>query len=44
MPIKPMKITMAIRAITVYDNQFGDSDSADPSTMIEGGSIIIHRE
>ncbi|MFN3928461.1 MAG: PKD domain-containing protein [Thermoflexus sp.] len=26
----------------VYDNQMGDSDSADPTTVIQGGSIVIH--
>lgn len=27
----------------VYDNQIGASDSENPSTMIGGGSIIIHK-
>lgn len=26
----------------VYDNQMGASDTADPSTVIGGGSIVIH--
>jgi hypothetical protein len=26
----------------VYDNQLGSSDSADPTTVIDGGQIIIH--
>jgi hypothetical protein len=26
----------------VYDNQIGDSDAADPTTVIAGGSIVIH--
>ncbi len=26
----------------VYDNQMGDSDTADPTTAIGGGSIVIH--
>jgi PKD repeat protein len=27
----------------VYDNQLGDSDDADPATVIGGGSIVIHK-
>ena len=27
----------------VYDNQTGGSDTADPTTMISGGSIVIHK-
>jgi hypothetical protein len=27
----------------VYDNQMGDSDNADPTTVIGGGSIVIHK-
>lgn len=27
----------------VYDNQIGASDSENPSTVIGGGSIIIHK-
>ncbi|PVX26073.1 MAG: hypothetical protein CW691_02590 [Candidatus Bathyarchaeum sp.] len=27
----------------VYDNQLGLSDSSDPTTAIEGGSIVIHK-
>ena len=26
----------------VYDNQMGASDTADPTTAIAGGSIVIH--
>jgi len=26
----------------IYDNQLGTSDSADPTTAIGGGSIVIH--
>lgn len=29
--------------ITLYDNQMGDDMNAEPSTTIEGGSIIIHK-
>ncbi len=28
---------------TVYDNQVGAPDSADPTTAISGGSIVIHK-
>ncbi|MBI3328391.1 MAG: hypothetical protein HYZ81_17025 [Nitrospinae bacterium] len=28
--------------IIVYDNQLGDSDTAEPITVIGGGSIVIH--
>ena len=27
----------------IYDNQLGDADTADPSTVIAGGSIVIHK-
>jgi hypothetical protein len=27
----------------VYDNQIGANDSADPSTALGGGSIVIHK-
>jgi PKD repeat protein len=27
----------------VYDNQIGDSETADPSTEIAGGSIVVHK-
>lgn len=27
----------------IYDNQMGSSDSADPLTLLKGGSIVIHR-
>jgi len=27
----------------IYDNQMGDSDDADPTTAIGGGSIVIHK-
>ena len=28
----------------IYDNQLGASDSADPTTAIGGGSIVIHAQ
>jgi hypothetical protein len=27
----------------VYDNQIGASDSDDPTTVLGGGSIVIHK-
>jgi hypothetical protein len=27
---------------TIYDNQLGATENADPSTIIAGGNIIIH--
>lgn len=27
----------------VYDNQLGEDENADPTTEIQGGSIVIHR-
>jgi hypothetical protein len=27
----------------VYDNQMNDPDSGDPTTVLGGGSIVIHR-
>jgi len=27
----------------IYDNQLGASDTADPATIIQGGSIVIHK-
>ena len=28
----------------VYDNQIGEDDDADPTTIISGGSIVIHKK
>ncbi|HUG16876.1 MAG TPA: hypothetical protein VMM78_17850, partial [Thermomicrobiales bacterium] len=28
----------------VYDNQLGDSDDADATTKLGGGSIVIHKK
>ena len=28
----------------VYDNQLGIADTADPTTEIQGGSIVIHKK
>jgi YD repeat-containing protein len=30
--------------IVVYDNQSGEEENADPSTLIGGGNIIIHKQ
>jgi hypothetical protein len=27
----------------IYDNQLGAEDTADPTTFIQGGSIVIHK-
>ncbi|MGH2499784.1 MAG: hypothetical protein ACRDF0_06830 [Candidatus Limnocylindria bacterium] len=27
----------------IYDNQMGDGDDAEPTTEIQGGSIVIHK-
>ena len=27
----------------VYDNQLGSDDQADPNTIIQGGSIVVHQ-
>lgn len=27
----------------IYDNQLGESDTGDPTTVIAGGSIVIHK-
>ena len=32
------------KGATVYDNQPGALDNADPTTAIQGGSIVIHKE
>jgi hypothetical protein len=38
-----MKIWDTATNILVYDNQLGAPDDADPTTIIGGGSITIHR-
>ncbi len=30
--------------VIVYDNQMGDADDADPTTVLGGGSIVIHKD
>jgi len=38
-----MKIWVTLTGQIVYDNQVGDDDFADPTTVIGGGSIVIHK-
>jgi hypothetical protein len=39
-----IKVWDSSTGTVVYDNQFGASDGADPSTQIAGGSIVIHAQ
>jgi hypothetical protein len=38
-----IKIWDAATGDVIYDNQLGASDTDDPTTVIQGGSIVIHR-
>jgi len=38
-----MKIWVTLTGQIVYDNQMGADDFADPTTVIGGGSIVIHK-
>jgi len=38
-----MKIWDKDTGFLVYDNQLGADDYADPTTVIGGGSIVIHK-
>jgi hypothetical protein len=38
-----IKIVDKTTGNVVYDNQMGASDTADPATVIEGGSIVVHK-
>jgi hypothetical protein len=38
-----IKIWDKVSGATVYDNQLGATDDADPSTVIGAGSIVIHK-
>ena len=38
-----IKIWDKSTGLPVYDNQLGASDTADPTTMLAGGSIVIHK-
>ncbi|MEO8194934.1 MAG: MBG domain-containing protein, partial [Gemmatimonadales bacterium] len=37
-----MKIWLVSTGAIVYDNQLGASDTGDPSTILSGGTIVIH--
>ena len=39
-----MKIWQKQHNIIVYDNQLGASDSSSPTTAIQSGSIVVHKE
>ena len=39
-----MKIWVTLTGQVVYDNQVGADDFTDPTTVIGGGSIVIHKE
>ncbi len=38
-----LKVWDKATGATVYDNQAGASDSADPVTTLGGGSVVIHK-
>lgn len=38
-----LKIWDVATGAVVYDNKFGEADESDASTIIEGGSIVIHK-
>jgi PKD repeat protein len=38
-----IKIWDKVTGNVIYDNQLGAEDTADPSTAIQGGSIVIHK-
>ena len=38
-----MKIWDLATGDIVYDNQMGADDNGDPTTVIGGGSIVIHK-
>jgi len=39
----PDEIWVTLTGQVVYDNQVGDNDIADPTTVIGGGSIVIRK-
>jgi hypothetical protein len=39
-----MKILEKQHNVLIYDNQLGASDNSDPTTAIQAGSIVIHKE
>ena len=38
-----IKIWNKATATVVYDNQIGEDDDAPPTTVLGGGSIVIHK-
>jgi len=38
-----IKISNKTSGILVYDNQMGTIDDTDPTTVIGGGSIVVHK-
>ena len=38
-----IKIWDKATEVVIYDNQLGSEDTADPTTVIQGGSIVIHK-
>lgn len=38
-----IKIWDKVTGDVIYDNQLGAEDTADPTTVIQGGSIVIHK-
>ena len=38
-----IKIWDQLTGLVVYDNLLGASDTADPTTVLGGGSIVIHK-
>ena len=38
-----MKVWVTLTGQVVYDNQMGADDFADPTTVLGGGSIVIHK-
>lgn len=37
-----LKVWEKATGAVIYDNQMGDADDADPTTLLGGGSIVIH--
>jgi len=38
-----MKILDKVTGEVIYDNQLGAGDDATPTTIIQGGSTVIHK-
>jgi hypothetical protein len=39
-----MKIREQQHNILMYDNQLGASEKSDPTSAIQAGSIVVHKE